>query len=392
MMAKGSRIAILIAAIAMGLLYVLPVWTIDLEAPQYPEGIGMVIRLNTIEGQKEHDLKNINGLNHYIGMQAIEPDSIPELRLMPIIAAVLILTGIGVAALGRRRLLYVWTAGFLLISAIGLADFYKWEYDYGHNLDPTAAIQVPGMSYQPPLIGSRQILNFTAHSWPGAGGWIAILAAVTAVLVTFVEVRGPRVRGPGDTEPAGEREVSDTGGDRGRGDGAVAGPAISATLLVLNLSACTEPEPRPLQAGVDGCADCLMVIDANGHGAEIVTRTGKVLTFDSAECMASHLTSLEAGEVHSLWVVDFSNPEELVPAESAFYLVSPTLGSPMGLGITAFGRRQDRDGAVNAFGGEPADWSSVQALVAEAWPDGRPPVPHGGHASEMVPRNGHAGG
>ena len=90
MMAKRSRIAILVASIALGLLYVLPVWTIDLEAPQYPEGIGMVIRLNTIEGQKEHDLNNINGLNHYIGMQAIEPDSIPELRWMPIIAAVLI--------------------------------------------------------------------------------------------------------------------------------------------------------------------------------------------------------------------------------------------------------------------------------------------------------------
>ena len=103
MMAKRSRVAILVASLALGLLYVLPVWTIDLEAPQYPEGIGMVIRLHTIEGQKEHDLNNINNLNHYIGMQAIEPDSIPELRWMPIIVAVLMVTGIGVATLGRRR-------------------------------------------------------------------------------------------------------------------------------------------------------------------------------------------------------------------------------------------------------------------------------------------------
>ena len=103
MMAKRSRIAILVASIAMALLYVLPVWTIDLEAPQYPEGIGLVIRLHTIEGQKEHDLKNINGLNHYIGMQAIEPDSIPELRLMPVIAALLILTGIVADLIDRGR-------------------------------------------------------------------------------------------------------------------------------------------------------------------------------------------------------------------------------------------------------------------------------------------------
>ena len=119
MMAKRSRILIGIAALALGLMYILPVWTIELEAPQYPEGIGMVIRLHTIEGQKQHDLQNINGLNHYIGMQAIEPDSIPELRWMPIIAAVLIVTGIGTAALGRRRVLYAWTAGYLTISVIG---------------------------------------------------------------------------------------------------------------------------------------------------------------------------------------------------------------------------------------------------------------------------------
>ena len=367
MMATRSRIVILIASLALGLLYVLPIWTIDLEAPQYPEGIGMVIRLNTIEGQKQHDLQNINGLNHYIGMQAIEPDSIPELRLMPIIVAVLILTGLGVAALGRRRLLYAWTAGFILISVVGLADFWKWEYDYGHNLDPTAAIQVPGMSYQPPLIGSRQILNFSAHSWPGAGGWIAILAAVTAVLVTASEAK------------------------RGREDGARAVSAGAAALLLLVVAGCSDPGPRPLRAGADSCADCLMVIDANGHGGEIVTRTGKVHTFDSAECMANHLVHLVDDDVHSLWVVDFSNPEELVPAESAFYLISPTLASPMGLGITAFGRAQDRAGAMHAFGGEAASWDRIRDFVAEAWPDGRPPMPHGGHASTLATQHENGG-
>lgn len=373
MMANRSRALVLLASLALGLLYVLPVWTISLEAPQYPEGLGMVIRLNTIEGEKPHDLDNINNLNHYIGMKRIVPESIPELKLMPIIVAVLMITGVGVAALGRRRLLWAWTIGFLAVSFVGLADFWKWEYDYGHDLDEeNAIIEIPGMSYQPPLIGSRQILNFTAHSWPGAGGAIAMLAAVTAVLVSAGEWRRRDARG----------EVR---ARRSRGAAPTASTMTAAAFLLV-LGGCGDAGPRPLVAGVDACADCLMVIDASGYGAEVVTRTGKILTFDSVECMANHLLHAnEAGEPRSLWVTDFSNPERLVPAETAFYLVSPTLGSPMGLGVTAFARVEDRDGAVHAFGGEPVGWESVQALVARAWPDGRPPMKHGGHSSAQAP-------
>ncbi len=196
-MTKGSRILVLVAALAMGLVYVLPLWRIELEAPQYPEGLGMVIRIDDVAGVKLHDLSNINNLNHYIGMKRIEPDAIPELVFMPMILGGLIALGLLVAALGRRRLLYGWVALFLAVSVAGLVDFWKWEYDYGHDLDDeTAIIKIPGMSYQPPLIGSRQILNFTAHSWPGAGGWILIAAAATGVLVAGTEWRRGR-RAPG---------------------------------------------------------------------------------------------------------------------------------------------------------------------------------------------------
>jgi len=65
----------------------------------------------------------------------------------------------------------------LLVAAgtVGMVDFYQWEFDYGHNLDPHAIIKIDGMSYQPPLIGSKQLLNFLAHSYPAIGfGFIAI--------------------------------------------------------------------------------------------------------------------------------------------------------------------------------------------------------------------------
>jgi copper chaperone NosL len=78
-------------------------------------------------------------------------------------------------ALANKRFL-LWTfVGLLTATGIAaLVDFYLWGYDYGHNLDPTAAIVVPGMSYQPPLIGTKQLLNFTAFSGPDIGGWIFV--------------------------------------------------------------------------------------------------------------------------------------------------------------------------------------------------------------------------
>lgn len=126
------------------------------------------------------------------------------------------------------------------------------------------------------------------------------------------------------------------------------------------------------------------VVD-EGHAAELVTRTGRAYAFDSIECMASYLASLDdPSQVHSVWVTDFSNPPDLVRADDAFFLLSPTLTSPMGMGLTAFGRVEDRDGAVHAFGGGPLSWDGVRATVAARWPDGHP-AGHGGHSERMEP-------
>jgi hypothetical protein len=188
-MTQRSRIGLLVAALLPLLAFVGSLWRIQLEAPQYPEGIGLSIWINTIAGQKPNDLNSINGLNHYIGMKAIVPDAIPELRWMPVIVTGLAALGILAALFKRRWALYAWTTLFALIAGVGLFDFWYWGYDYGHHLDPTAAIKVPGMTYQPPLIGSKQLLNFTAHSWPGLGGWAIALGLLLAAFLCLRELR-----------------------------------------------------------------------------------------------------------------------------------------------------------------------------------------------------------
>lgn len=189
-----ARLIVLASSLLLLGLYVLPLWTVRLKAPQYPEGLGMHIRINTVEGATEHDLTNINKLNSYIGMKPIDPDSIPELRLMPWIVGGLIVTGLLTAWFGRRRLIYSWTGAFMAIAVAGLVDFWRWEYDYGHNLDmETAIIKIPGMSYQPPLIGSKQLLNFTAVSLPGAGGLLAGAALTLALAASYLAWRNRAV-------------------------------------------------------------------------------------------------------------------------------------------------------------------------------------------------------
>ncbi|MBM3907597.1 MAG: hypothetical protein FJ363_05885 [Gemmatimonadetes bacterium] len=189
-MPKSARILVAVAALLMSAGFVLPLWRVDLIAPQYPEGLGMLIRVNTVEGVKEQDLNSINNLNHYIGMKRIEPDAIPELEYMPAILGALVVTALGVAALGKRPVLYVWTALLGAVQAAGLYDYWKWGYEYGHDLDvETAIIKIPDMTYQPPLIGSKQLLNFVATSWPASGGWALILATVLVGVAVWQTVK-----------------------------------------------------------------------------------------------------------------------------------------------------------------------------------------------------------
>lgn len=188
MLSTSKKLLFVSAIILIGVFF-FPLWNINLEAPQYPEGLGLRIWVNQITGLKENDLQNINGLNHYIGMKPINPDDIPELKIMPFAIGFMIAFGLFNAFKGDRKTIYVWIVLFLILGAIGLYDFYMWEYDYGHNLDPNAPIKVPGMTYQPPLIGSKQLLNINAVSLPAFSSYIIFLSILLAVMALIVDKR-----------------------------------------------------------------------------------------------------------------------------------------------------------------------------------------------------------
>jgi copper chaperone NosL len=179
-----SRIAIAISALLMTSAYFVPLWRILMWAPQYPEGLGMRIWINDITG----DVKIISALNHYIGMRHIEVSMFPEFKYMIYIVAFLIALGLVTSRINRRYMLVIYSTLIVACGIAALVDFYLWGYDYGHNLDPHAAIVVPGMAYQPPVIGTKQLLNFTAFSGPDIGGWIFLGAGALAIAALAFEI------------------------------------------------------------------------------------------------------------------------------------------------------------------------------------------------------------
>lgn len=325
-MSSRARWMVLVASLLMATAYVLPLWRVDLIAPQYPEGLGMFIKIDGVEGLKPQDLNSINNLNHYIGMKAIVPEAIPELRFMPWILGALIAGGVAVAAIGKRRVLYVWGAALALLLVAGLVDFWRWGYDYGHDLDQEVAIiKVPGMSYQPPLIGSKKLLNFRATSWPSGGG-IALGIAAALALCAIVDTRSRR---------------------------------LQVAALLLATAGCASVAPRDLVVNEDACEHCKMQIGDPRFGSQVITATGRQLVFDSPECLAEFLRHTPAEKVASVWVLDVENPGTWVSADQAGYLIDASLRSPMGR-ITAFASPAAAGAAQARLGGQLVDWTTVR--------------------------------
>ncbi len=175
---KWIRVVLVFCAACLVAVLFVPMWRIDLAAPQYPEGLMLLIYPNNIGG----NVDIINGLNHYIGMKTLHTADFIEFTVLPYIIAGFAALFVIIAIAGKRRLLNILFLLFVSFGVLAMYDFWRWEYNYGHNLNPDAAIVVPGMAYQPPLIGYKQLLNFGAYSMPDIGGWLFICVGVLLFL------------------------------------------------------------------------------------------------------------------------------------------------------------------------------------------------------------------
>lgn len=300
-----ARMLSLFCGIILVVVIFVPMWRIDLAAPQYPEGLVLKIHANKLSG----DVDVINGLNHYIGMRKLVEDDFVEFKILPFLIGFFALLGVLTYFVNRRWLLYTFAVLYILFGILAMYDFYRWEYDYGHNLDPTAAIVVPGMAYQPPLIGFKQLLNFGAYSFPDVGGYIFIGVGLILVFLMIKERKG---------KPALVK-------------------VSTVALMLFGLQSCSSG-PEPIRFGKDACHFCKMIISDQRFGAELITDKHKIYKFDDTHCIVSFLKAgeLKQTQITDIYLVDYSQQGQLVKASESFLLQSDDLRSPMGGNVAAF--------------------------------------------------------
>ena len=178
-----SKVLLLIVSALFAGAQFVPMWRIELQAPQYPEGLVLQLFANKIGG----DVAIINGLNHYIGMATLHDENFPEFKILPVGFGLFALVSLLLVFIGKRKGVKLFLITYVVFILSAAVDFYRWNYEYGHNLDPNAAIKVPGMAYQPPLLGYKQLLNFGAYSIPDTGGWLLTGAAVLLLFIVVKE-------------------------------------------------------------------------------------------------------------------------------------------------------------------------------------------------------------
>jgi hypothetical protein len=166
----GPRLLVLAGALLLVAIYVAPLWNLTMFAPQYPEGLRLDIYSYKLEGGNGgQDLKEINILNHYIGMRDLVADDFTEFKWLPFVVGALGLLYLRAAVLGTVGGLVDVLVLNVYFSAFALWSFGYKMYVYGHTLAPTAAVKVP--PFMPPMFGYKQLANFEVYSYPQAASY-----------------------------------------------------------------------------------------------------------------------------------------------------------------------------------------------------------------------------
>jgi hypothetical protein len=194
-----TRWLLVLAVVPLAIGAFVPLWQIHFEAPQYPKGLDLYVRSYTIEGgNRGIDLPEINTLNHYVGMQKLDPADFADLDFIPFAIGALALLALRVAAIGDVRSLVDLAALTGYFGAFSLGRFAYMLYRYGHDLDPKAPIRMD--AFMPPILGVKEMGNFTVSSFPALGtALIGIFAAVVMGLALWHLLHALRIARAGTT-------------------------------------------------------------------------------------------------------------------------------------------------------------------------------------------------
>lgn len=190
----NSRIVILVATLLLVPAYFFPLYRMTLFSNNFTDGLNLNIYAGDLRGGQtasRDDLKEINSLNHYIGMHPLEEADFSEFQWIPLLLGFFIILSLRAAIMGKMSALVDTLVSFGWFCLFALWHFYHQLYTYGHNLDPSAAIKV--MPFTPPVFGSEQIANFTVYNYPAAGTYFMVGFVVLLGAAIVLSVRGKKV-------------------------------------------------------------------------------------------------------------------------------------------------------------------------------------------------------
>lgn len=173
--------------IAAGLLLIsifLPYWQLTLHAPQYPKGLTVQAYLNHLVG----DVKEIDGLNHYIGMRPLG-DAAQFEKSVSIIGVLVVALLVLAAVFVHTRWAALLALPALAFPVIFLLDLQFWLADFGQHLDRTAALSSSVKPFIPKALGVGKIAQFSTDAGPAAGLWLAIAASILILVGLYFHRR-----------------------------------------------------------------------------------------------------------------------------------------------------------------------------------------------------------
>jgi len=193
----GSRISILAATVLLLPAFFFPLYTMTLYSNQFPDGLNLYIHAGTLKGGQSaarDDLREINSLNHYIGMHPLQEADFTEFQWIPLMLGFFVILSLRSVVVGKMSALVDTLVLFGWFGMFALWHFYDRLYTYGHNLDPTAAVKVK--PFTPPMFGSQQMANFTVFNYPGIGTYAMVGFAILLALAILLSARQKRAFGP----------------------------------------------------------------------------------------------------------------------------------------------------------------------------------------------------
>ena len=186
-----SRWLLVLLLVPLLLALIAPIWTMRFVAPQYPDGLQLVIFPYTVTG----DVQEVNTLNHYIGMAKIDRAALSDLAFLPFTLGAIALLLLRVVALGDVRGLLDLVAIYSYFGAFAFARFAYTLYVFGHNLDPTAPFRIE--PFTPTVLGTGTVANFTITSLPARGSFYLATVGSALVLLLLLNLRRPARRAAG---------------------------------------------------------------------------------------------------------------------------------------------------------------------------------------------------